>query len=115
MNPVNTEKKTVSKMIKDTAIVLTISLASIFSMTASAQAAKTIETAISEFVVAQGQQVMNKLNEQLQQSLANEVKEFTFKIPAAKVEQQVSEIAANTSSTSSTSVQKSAQNESNNR
>jgi len=93
MNTVNIEKRLMSKKsqtIKTMTIALAISLASIFSFNASAITTPSIEVAISDFVVAQGQQMIKQLNDQLQQSIANEVKEFSFTLSVADIEQQVS-------------------------
>lgn len=93
MNTTNTEKNTMStksKTIKNTAIALVIGLGGLFSFNASAQNTPSIEVVISEFVVTQGQQMMKQLNEQLQQSIANEVKALSFSLSVAEIEQQVS-------------------------
>tara|TARA_B110000467_G_C18197213_1_gene409652 strand:+ start:189 stop:548 length:360 start_codon:yes stop_codon:yes gene_type:complete len=92
MNTQNTQKeqmRTNTKTIKNTVIALVIGLTSLFSINASAQNTPNVEVAISQFVVAQGQQMMNQLNEQLQQSIANEVKEFTLNFSLEEIEQQV--------------------------
>jgi len=90
MSIVNTEKRVINKTIKDTVIALGITLASIVSINASAQAAPTIEAAISKFVIAQSQEMMNQINEQLQQTIAKEVKKISFNVPVKEVAQQVS-------------------------
>jgi hypothetical protein len=94
MNRINTSKYVISKTFKNTVVALGISLASLFSVNtlANTQTTPSIEMVISEFVVTQGQQMMNQLNAQLQQTIENELKAFTLNFSVEKVEQQVSNI-----------------------
>lgn len=91
MNTVNTEKHLMSKTIKNTALVLVISLTSLFSINASAQNTANIEEAISSFIVAQGQQVMTQLNEQLQKTIAEDIKKVSTALSMPDVAQGVSQ------------------------
>ena len=62
---------------KNISMALIISLGAIFSVNASA-APSSIEDSISEMVLAQGQQVMNDLTMQLQQSITTEISNFSI-------------------------------------
>ena len=58
-------------------MALIISLGAVFSVNASATPSS-IEDSISEMVLAQGQQVMNDLTMQLQQSITTEISNFSI-------------------------------------
>lgn len=57
---------------------LVITLAAAFSVNAKAAETTNIENTISEMVMAQGQQVINDLTTQLQQSISEEVNSFSM-------------------------------------
>ena len=118
MNTVNTEKQLMSnnsQTIKTTVLAIAISLASLFSINVNAQTTTSIEAAISEYVVAQGQQMMSQLNEQLQQTIASEVRELTFSLPSAEQGQNKSKASlSDINSNSSANVQVMAQTKSKN-
>jgi len=61
---------------KTISIALLISLGAIFSVNVNAAQTTSIENSISEMVMAQGQQVMSDLTEQLQQSISKEINSF---------------------------------------
>ncbi|RHW74825.1 hypothetical protein [Colwellia sp. RSH04] len=67
--------------IKKMGLVLVVTLGGLFSMNVNAASAS-VENTVSDFVVAQGQQMMKELNKQLQQTIKEEVKalslNFTF-------------------------------------
>lgn len=67
--------------IKKMGLVLVVTLGGLFSMNVNAASAS-VENTVSDFVVAQGQQMMKELNKQLQQTIKQEVKalslNFTF-------------------------------------
>ncbi len=63
---------------KNIGLTVMVTLAALFSVNASAQAATSVEGAVSEYVVAQGQQMVTELNKQLQQSISQEVKAFSM-------------------------------------
>lgn len=94
MNTVKREKHAMYKnnqTVRSTLIALVISVVSVFSISAIAQTAPSIEKAISNFVVAQSQQMMTQLNEQLQQTIANEMKEISSHLSTVKVDKQLSQ------------------------
>jgi len=62
---------------KNISMALIISLGAVFSVNASATPSS-IEDSISEMVLAQGQQVMNDLTMQLQQSITTEISNFSI-------------------------------------
>jgi hypothetical protein len=57
---------------------LIITLGVVFSVNASAGQTTSLENSISKMVLAQGQQVMSDLTEQLQQSIKEEINSFTI-------------------------------------
>ena len=57
---------------------LVITLATAFSVNAKAEESTTIESRISEIVVAQGQQVLSDLTLQLQQTITEEIDNFSI-------------------------------------
>ena len=63
---------------KNISMTLIISLGAIFSVNANAVPTSSIESSISEMVLAQGQQVMNDLTMQLQQSITAEINSFSI-------------------------------------
>ena len=63
---------------KNISMTLIISLGVIFSVNANAVPTSSIESSISEMVLAQGQQVMNDLTMQLQQSITAEINSFSI-------------------------------------
>jgi len=62
---------------KNISVALLITLGSIFSVNATA-AEKSIESSISEMVLAQGQQVVSDLAVQLQHSITAEINRFSI-------------------------------------
>ncbi len=58
-------------------VALLIILGAMYSVNASAAQTTSIENSISEMVIAQGQQVMSDLTVQLQQSIAEEINNFS--------------------------------------
>ncbi|TPH16116.1 hypothetical protein [Litorilituus lipolyticus] len=74
--------------IKKMALVLVVSLGGLFSMNANAASAS-VENTVSDFVVAQGQQMMKELNKQLQQTIEQEVKAFSLNFTFDETVQQV--------------------------
>lgn len=74
--------------IKKMALVLVVSLGGLFSMNANAAPAS-VENTVSDFVVAQGQQMMKELNKQLQQTIEQEVKAFSLNFTFDETAQQV--------------------------
>jgi hypothetical protein len=79
MSTFNMTKKT-SSTIKDVslALILTGSLiGATLSTSVNATPVKSVENAVSNFVVAQGEQMITDLNAQLQQSIDNKIKNFT--------------------------------------
>lgn len=79
MSTFNMTKNTSSK-IKDVSLALVL-IASLVGATVSTSAnaapATSVEDAVSEFVIAQGQSMIAELNVQLQQSINNEIKTFS--------------------------------------
>jgi hypothetical protein len=78
MSTFNMTKKTSSK-IKEVslALILTASLiGTTLSTSVNAASVSSVENAVSNFVVAQGEKMVIELNTQLQQSIDNEIKEF---------------------------------------
>lgn len=76
MSTFNMTKNTNSK-IKDVslALLLTCSLiGATLSTSVNAASVKSVENAVSNFVVAQGEKIITELNTQLQQSIDNEIK-----------------------------------------
>lgn len=71
----NFNMKTLNR--KNISVVLLITLGAIFSVNASA-AEKSIESSISEMVLAQGQQVVSDLAVQLQHSITAEINRFSI-------------------------------------
>jgi len=63
---------------KNISIALLITLGAIFSVNANAAETSNIENSLSEMVVAQGQQVMSELTVQLQQSITEELNNFSI-------------------------------------
>lgn len=57
---------------------LVITLAAAFSVNAKAEESTSIESKISEMVVAQGQQVISDLTLQLQQTITEEINSFSI-------------------------------------
>jgi len=88
--------KNTSSKIKDVSLALVL-IGSLVGVSASANAAPatSIEDAVSEFVITQGQSMIAELNVQLKQSIDNEIKAFStnFSINNAsawlKADQQV--------------------------
>lgn len=79
MSTFNMTKKT-SSTIKDVslALILTCSLiGATLSTSVNAAPAKSVENAVSDFVIAQGEKMIFELNKQLQQSIDNEIKYFS--------------------------------------
>ena len=80
MSTFNMTKKTNSK-IKDVSLAFVLIGSLLAALTVSTRAnaapATSIENAVSDFVVAQGQKMMTELNTQLQQSINKEIKTFT--------------------------------------
>lgn len=78
MNIFNITKKTSSK-IKEVslALILTCSLIGVTLSTSAKAAPTNIENAISGFIFAQGERMLSELNIQLQQSIDNEVNNFS--------------------------------------
>ena len=76
MSTFNMTKNTSSK-IKDVSLALVL-IGSLFGATLSTSAnaapASTVENAVSDFVVAQGEKMITELNMQLQQSIDKEIK-----------------------------------------
>ncbi len=79
MSTFNMIKDTSSK-IKDTSLALVL-IASLVGATVSTSAnaspAPSVEHAVSEFVVTQGQKMINELNVQLQQSIEHQINAFS--------------------------------------
>lgn len=77
MNTFNMTKNTSSK-IKDLSLAL-VFIGSLIGVSTSVNAAPapSVESAISEFVVTQGKNMIAELNVQLQQSIENEIKTFS--------------------------------------
>lgn len=63
---------------KNITAALLITMGAVFSVNANAAETNTIESSISEMVVAQGERVMNDLSAQLQQSISEELNSFTI-------------------------------------
>ena len=63
---------------KNISVALFISLAAIFSTNVSATETNTIESSVSAMVLAQGQQVMSDLSEQIQASISEEINSFSI-------------------------------------
>lgn len=63
---------------KNISVALLITLGAIFSANVNATETSSIESSISELVLAQGQQVMSDLSEQLQQSISEEISSFSI-------------------------------------
>lgn len=63
---------------KNISMALIISLGAIFSVNANATPTSSIESSISEMVLAQGQQVMIDLTMQIQQSITAEINSFSI-------------------------------------
>ena len=63
---------------KNISVALLITMGTIFSVNANAAQTNTIESSISEMVVAQGERVMSDLTTQLQQSISEELNSFTI-------------------------------------
>jgi hypothetical protein len=63
--------------IKNISVALLITLGAIFSINANAAETSSIENSLSEMLIAQGQQVMVELSEQLQQSVSEEINSFS--------------------------------------
>ncbi|PKI17740.1 hypothetical protein [Colwellia sp. 12G3] len=81
MSTFNMTKKT-SSTIKDVslALILTGSLiGATLSTSVNATPVTSVENAVSNFVVAQGEKMITDLNTQLQQSINSEIKSFTAK------------------------------------
>lgn len=79
MSTFNMTKKT-SSTIKDVSLALILTSALIgatLSTSANAAPVTTVENAVSNFVVAQGEKMITELNMQLQQSINKEIKAFT--------------------------------------
>ena len=77
MSTFNMKTNTISK-IKDVSLALVFISAVVgTSVSANAAPATTIEDAVSEFVVAQGQNMVVELNIQLQQSIDKEISTFS--------------------------------------
>ena len=79
MSTINVTKKTTST-IKEVslALILTCSLIGVtLSSTANAAPVKSIESSISDFVIAQGEKMIAELNKKLQQSIDNQISNFS--------------------------------------
>ncbi len=63
---------------KNISVALLITLGAIFSVNTNAAETQSIESSISEMVIAQGQQVMADLTVQLQQSITEEISSFSI-------------------------------------
>ncbi len=82
MSIFNMTKNTNSK-IKDVSLALVLIgslMGATFSTNANAAPAASVENAVSNFVVAQGEKMIVELNAQLQQSIDNEIKAFSTKL-----------------------------------
>lgn len=69
---------------KNISVALLLTLSTLFSFNTHAVETPSIESSITELVVAQGQQMMNELSEQLQQSISAEISSFTIDFPFNK-------------------------------
>ncbi len=65
---------TLTTSIKKFAVIITVAASTMISVNANAENVKPVESAVSEFVVSQGKQMMNDLNTQLKASIDLEVK-----------------------------------------
>ena len=65
---------------KNISVALLVTLGAIFSVNANATQTKSIENSLSEMVMAQGQQMMSDLTVQLQQSIVEEVNNFSINL-----------------------------------
>ena len=64
--------------LKNISVALLITAGSFFSINVNATETSSIENSLSEMVLAQGQQVMVDLTEQLQQSITEEINSFSI-------------------------------------
>ncbi|PKH85856.1 hypothetical protein [Colwellia sp. Bg11-28] len=79
MSTFNMTKKTSSK-IKDVSLALVLIgslMGATLSTSVNAAPLPDVEKAVSDFIVAQGEKMITELNTQLQQSIENEIEEFS--------------------------------------
>ena len=79
MSTINITNKT-NNTIKEVslALILTCSLIGVtLSSSANAAPVKSIESTVSDFVIAQGEKMIAELNNKLQQSIDNEIRNFS--------------------------------------
>jgi hypothetical protein len=63
---------------KNISVAVLLTISALFSLNTQAAETTSIESSISELVIAQGTQMMNELGEQLQQSITEEINSFTI-------------------------------------
>ena len=63
---------------KNISVALLLTISALFSLNTHATETTTIESSISELVVAQGKQMMSELSEQLKQSITEEINHFNI-------------------------------------
>jgi hypothetical protein len=63
---------------KNITVTLLLTISAFFSLNTQAAETTNIENSISELVIAQGTQMMSELGEQLQQSITEEINNFTI-------------------------------------
>jgi len=63
---------------KNVGVALLVTMGALFSVNATAAQTPTVESSISEFIVAQGEQMMIDLSAQLQETILEEVNNFSI-------------------------------------
>ncbi len=63
---------------KNVGVALLVTMSALFSVNASAAKTPTIESSIGEFIVAQSEQMMTDLSTQLQETILEEINDFSI-------------------------------------
>ena len=63
---------------KNISVAVLLTISALFSLNTQAAETTSIESSISELVIAQGTKMMSELSEQLQQSITEEINSFTI-------------------------------------
>lgn len=77
--------------VKNIGLAVIISVTAMMSLTVNAKTNNTLEGAVSEYVVAQSQQLMTEINKQLKQTIENEIKAFSISLPVASQHSEADE------------------------
>ncbi len=71
---------------KTLAVIVIMTITALFSINAKAQSAEFVESTLARFLVAQSQQMGTEMNKQVQESVAQQLKELTNKLTFEVIE-----------------------------